>query len=434
MALVLQTGDENAGQRISIPVPGRSTPLVVTPVTGGGGAVAPLSNVLYVDGGTATAPGDQDGSDDAPFSTLTAAVASLDGSLLPEAVILMVPGDYSGEAAVVSTYTGTLVIQGITVGPINQIGTTIPALTCDVLYISNVKTGVVTCGVLFADGVNFNGDVTCAAFLEAYRTNFDELLEVTLAQDVFLDDCTLTSLEATDGIVTAVHCTFDDIVGATSLIAESCIFTGNAAVVGAADLNLCTFETETALTLTTLVGSKFENITFNGVGLALDFDDGAAGEGTLLIDQASIASWIAATISITLGGVQVLDAPREELRWGANAATDNEFLQPWQNGNPSSGTAAERWQGVTRGYLATQLRVQLQTAVATDLTITLYKAGTLAGLAATTLLLTLPASSNYATFDLNTELLSVLPGEYLAVRYDSAAGLAVPIEVSVVLN
>jgi hypothetical protein len=33
VALILETGDENAGQVISIPVPGRSSPLVVRPVT-----------------------------------------------------------------------------------------------------------------------------------------------------------------------------------------------------------------------------------------------------------------------------------------------------------------------------------------------------------------------------------------------------------------
>ena len=63
----------------------------------GGGAAYP--NVLYVVKGTAVDPGEQDGSSDAPFSTITAALAAQPVALASGLTLLIAPGDYSGEAA-----------------------------------------------------------------------------------------------------------------------------------------------------------------------------------------------------------------------------------------------------------------------------------------------------------------------------------------------
>lgn len=71
--------------------------ITITAGDGGEGSVVPLSNTLFVDGGTAVAVPDQDGSIGAPFSTLTAAVAAAAGN---SRTIVITPGNYSAESTI----------------------------------------------------------------------------------------------------------------------------------------------------------------------------------------------------------------------------------------------------------------------------------------------------------------------------------------------
>lgn len=64
---------------------------------GGGGASAPLSNVLYADKGAIDSSGD--GSIGAPFKTLTAAVAAGNALGVTSVTILLTPYDYTSEPA-----------------------------------------------------------------------------------------------------------------------------------------------------------------------------------------------------------------------------------------------------------------------------------------------------------------------------------------------
>lgn len=68
-------------------------PITTTPLSS---LVASLTRVMWVDGGTTAATADQTGQVSAPFKTITQAVAALPTG----GTLLIVPGDYSTEAAV----------------------------------------------------------------------------------------------------------------------------------------------------------------------------------------------------------------------------------------------------------------------------------------------------------------------------------------------
>lgn len=67
----------------------------------GGGASAPFSKVFYVDKNTSVAPADQDGSDEAPFSTVLAGLDAMQAAQpdVDGTALVVMPGDYSGESS-----------------------------------------------------------------------------------------------------------------------------------------------------------------------------------------------------------------------------------------------------------------------------------------------------------------------------------------------
>ncbi len=73
----------------------------------------PLSNVFFVDKGTAVAPGDQNGSISAPFATITAAIAAISALATPRGTILVNAitndGDYSAEGPLALTPTDIVI-------------------------------------------------------------------------------------------------------------------------------------------------------------------------------------------------------------------------------------------------------------------------------------------------------------------------------------
>lgn len=68
----------------------QADPIDSAALTGG----TPLSNVVFVDGGTSVAPASQDGSIGSPYSTLAAALTA---NALTGGTFLITPGDYSAE-------------------------------------------------------------------------------------------------------------------------------------------------------------------------------------------------------------------------------------------------------------------------------------------------------------------------------------------------
>lgn len=80
-------------------------------VPAGGGSVAPLTDVLYVDAGTLIPLIDQDGSIGKPFSTLTAGITAVP----PGGTLLVVTGNYSTESTI--TINKNLSIQALTPVP-----------------------------------------------------------------------------------------------------------------------------------------------------------------------------------------------------------------------------------------------------------------------------------------------------------------------------
>lgn len=67
----------------------------------GGGASGPFSKVFYVDKSTSVAPADQDGSDEAPFSTILAGLDAMQAAQpnVDGTALIVLPGDYSGESS-----------------------------------------------------------------------------------------------------------------------------------------------------------------------------------------------------------------------------------------------------------------------------------------------------------------------------------------------
>ena len=80
----LELSLNNGGSQKTDPVPASSF----------GGAGVPLSNVVFVDGGTVVAPADQDGSIGSPYGTLAAALTA---AAVTGGTFLLTPGDYSAE-------------------------------------------------------------------------------------------------------------------------------------------------------------------------------------------------------------------------------------------------------------------------------------------------------------------------------------------------
>ncbi len=109
------------------PIPGPPGPPGPTGPPGPGGAGVPLSNVRWVDFGTSVAPGDQDGSIGAPFSTITAAVADCPagGTLL----ITPSPTGYASEPAVTVEKDLTFFALGMTSPGGTELNTVLPELT-----------------------------------------------------------------------------------------------------------------------------------------------------------------------------------------------------------------------------------------------------------------------------------------------------------------
>lgn len=201
MVQVLTTGDENAGQEMSVPVPGRASALRVRPTPGSELPLAPLSTVLYVDGGTTTPLASQNGSIATPFAAVATAVpaAANDDS------ILLTPG---------FPYTATinsrsLALLGISSKPNNGSPAVLLTLT---LVSSSVRIENITATLDFDDSdctaLNcfLEGTFTNSSSLFATRcsfgvldgpsalTGFDcDVGEVTNAGDVTLDSCTLNS-------------------------------------------------------------------------------------------------------------------------------------------------------------------------------------------------------------------------------------------------
>lgn len=89
--LTVVTGEENAGQEVAVPVPGRASPLRLRFTPGGpSGGITPLSTVLFADVGTVLDPTLADGSIAKPFATLQDAIdASPVGG-----TIYLTPGNY----------------------------------------------------------------------------------------------------------------------------------------------------------------------------------------------------------------------------------------------------------------------------------------------------------------------------------------------------
>jgi hypothetical protein len=126
----------------------------------GGGSFGPLSNTMWVDGGTIVALADQNGSIGFPFATITQALNALAGQTVQN--VLVTPGFYGGEGDIALLNTPNAVISIMSVaspygiGAINlQTNASVPGFS------GGDATGTLHFTNCFFDGrdVNFAGGV-----------------------------------------------------------------------------------------------------------------------------------------------------------------------------------------------------------------------------------------------------------------------------------
>jgi len=393
MAQILETGDENAGQEMTIPVPGRASPLRIRTVSAGsiGGGV-PWGSASFVDPQTTLAPAAQTGAPGTPYeSAQLAADNSTDGN-----AIVLGPGD-AGSLALVSqafTYFGFgLISQSFTAFDRPRID----AVSFSDATGSNLANRFVNIEVTGAVDLNFEG------YLGAEGSQFDDTVTGALL-------CELVSCY----MVAALTC--------SQVVARDTIFEG------VINTNSCTFRDCTTSADVVLASGTFRNHTF---AVAQDVNG-----ADVSIDCASLASWHSSVSTRTGGGFAVLDGPAVAAFWGASTLTTTQFLNPWAPSGFTVAAATTAWiptLGLRR--VAHSIRATIGVAQAVDITFTLLVGATVAGLAATALTVTIPVGNLSAEFDLTTSLVTVASGDIMAMQVaHGGAALSVATQVVVGLS
>lgn len=344
-----------------------------------------LTNVAFVDNG-APPPAIPDGNIESPYTTFNAA------NVANKTSIYVVPGNYVAEGPVSFIPPGCSVI-GMGLAP--QDGSAPGSLLCPLLpdldlspppfghdfYFENVRVLI----------VGASGNVSSVTFR----------------------NCVASSTEAGSYFTFVEGGSFDGVAGSQGIIAK-----GGTSLLG--------------VNLTTGAGfNRFTNWEMRGQIIF------SAAGGTVELDVATVQSLKRGSNAITDGGVKVLDGPRLQFTWGANAANSADFLVPYNKGTAGAAALTALWlshagtPGPAGSMWAHTIHAQLSTAHAEDVVVTLFVGATIGAAAATALTVTIPAGQLQATFDLTTELVIVSPGNYMGVQYTSAAALATELDVTV---
>lgn len=268
MAQILTTGDENAGQVLRVPVPGRASPLAVVPTPGNELPLVPLSTVLFLDGGTTTPVANQNGSIATPFSTGAAALAT---AVQGETFMVVPAGAYD-----IALTAG----QDFTFIGLGSQAPALPPLRAHLVATITDATG------------RFQNALVQFAVVQAAG-----------APALFAINCFLTGSFSGPSSCVASECTVDTVVGdATSITLDDCILTGDVTCSGTLTIrNLRSADASLTLTATTinvdsvsLRALVFAGVTFVGTvtgyeGTVMSFGAGAATGGQF-IDQGSRAN------------------------------------------------------------------------------------------------------------------------------------------------
>jgi len=189
-----------------------------------GGSVAPLSNTLYVDVGTAAVT--QDGSIGAPFATLTAAIAAAAAG----GILLVAPGDYSGEGA-------------LTIDKVLTIAPTPPTL------IGTAGLNAFFPGIVTVDSFEIAAGMTLLLF--GTGANAIELGDAVAG--VALDSCSVGTITG-PGSVNGWNSNIPLPLSVSTLSAYNCQLLGTPATITLSgvicDLAYCAFDTSSATSFT----------------------------------------------------------------------------------------------------------------------------------------------------------------------------------------
>lgn len=210
--LTVVTGEENAGQELSVPVPGRASPLRLRFRTGGsGGSGAPLSTVLFADVGTAVAPADQNGCVLTPFGPLQDAInANPSGG-----TIMLTPGDYG----VGLTLSDDAQFSGMAAQ-----GASVPVLVSDITIDGGVAAWFENMTVAFTAGAN--------AALEFFNCQAGGIFgDGTGTGSLFARLCQLGDVTGAGILFNAFRCQCGAVSADDATFTE-CSLTGNVTVVG----------------------------------------------------------------------------------------------------------------------------------------------------------------------------------------------------------
>lgn len=168
-------------------VPGTTVSDALDNLAGGGGDLTNLPNTVWVAAGTTVDPGDQTGNIEAPFSTLAAGIAALAAlASNAEKVLVVMPGDYDGEAAVSWDASqpdrGRLTILNGS-GLVMQMAQSIGNVLFPACAFAN--------GIIIANGITFNGNITGAAHL--YLSNCQKTSGTIAADRIDASDSYLSA-------------------------------------------------------------------------------------------------------------------------------------------------------------------------------------------------------------------------------------------------
>lgn len=237
---------------------------------GPGEDFGPLSNTVFVDGGTTVPDPDQDGSIARPFETVTEALAAI-GSFATPYTIFMTPGDYSGEADIALPATPNISIGFVGFSAYYGLGAVTPELSA---IMPGFTGGDSTQIIHFVNCIWNTRPITPAGTL---RMDWCRVLGASgsalfTANNMTLYYSTITQRIATTGTVSARNV---DFLGAGDLIT---VATAGSTV----RAYLCRFDPAATIA-----------IVFTG------------GTGNFLIDGVTNFHWEAATETLT-GGTKVI--------------------------------------------------------------------------------------------------------------------------------
>jgi len=247
MALQVVTGEENADQEVTVPVPGRASPLRLRFQPLASGSSQPLSTVIFADEQTVVPVPDQNGAIDTPFGSGQNAIDACPSG----GTIMMTPGIYAG----LSITGSVLQFIGMANRPSNG------SVTVDITVGANLTARFESMVVAFTavDGANlhfFNcqasGAFVADGTLTARLSRVEDVTGPPLSLNA--DDCDLGTIAAQNAILDG--CTFAGDVTVTNTLVIR-----NAKSFGAVVLNATTIDIDTE----SFRRAVFAGVVFNGV-------------------------------------------------------------------------------------------------------------------------------------------------------------------------